>query len=130
MKGSLTVEAACVFPICFLVIGMVWLFGIFLYNQAVLKITGYECILQSLEDREQREEVFLDNLLRRAEESGKARTLAVEELNATVKITASKISLNYQCLQTLLSIPIEVSVVCERIHPEMTLRLARRTLGE
>ena len=37
MKGSLTVEAAFVFPFCFLVIGIVCLLGVFLYNQAVLK---------------------------------------------------------------------------------------------
>lgn len=130
MKGSLTVEAAFIFPFCFLVIGTVCLLGIFLYNHAVLKVTGYECILQTMEEREQGEEVLLENLLGRAEESAKARTLAVEELNATVRITASKVSLNYHCLQTVLNVPIEVSVVCERIYPEITLRLSRQTLGE
>lgn len=130
MKGSLTVEAAFVFPFCFLVIGIVCLLGVFLYNQTVLKMTGYECILQTMEEREQREEVLLENLLKRAEENGKARTLGIEELNATVRITASKVSLEYQCVQTLLKLPIEISVACDRVYPEISLRLMRRALRE
>ena len=130
MKGSLTVEAAFVFPFCFLVIGIVCLLGVFLYNQAVLKMTGYECILQTMEERELKEEVLLENLLQRAEENGKARTLGIEDLNATVRITASKVSLKYQCVQTLLNLPIEISVACDRIYPETSLRLMRRTLRE
>lgn len=130
MKGSLTVEAAFVFPFCFLVIGIVCLLGVFLYNQAVLKMTGYECILQTMEERELKEEVLLENLLQRAEENGKARTLGIEDLNATVRITASKVSLKYQCVQTLLNLPIEISVACDRVYPETSLRLMRRTLRE
>ena len=130
MKGSLTVEAAFVFPFCFLVIGIVCLLGVFLYNQTVLKMTGYECILQTMEEREQREEVLLENLLRRAEESAKARTLGVEDLNATVRITASKVSLKYQCVQTLLNLPIEISVACDRVYPEVSLRLMQKTIRE
>ena len=130
MKGSLTVEAAFVFPFCFLVIGIVCLLGVFLYNQAVLKMTGYECILQTMEERDLKEEVLLENLLQRAEENGKARTLGIEDLNATVRITASKVSLKYQCVQTLLNLPIEFSVACDRVYPETSLRLLRRTLRE
>ena len=130
MKGSLTVEAAFVFPFCFLVIGIVCLLGVFLYNQAVLKMTGYECILQTMEERDLKEEVLLENLLQRAEENGKARTLGIEDLNATVRITASKVSLKYQCVQTLLNLPIEISVACDRVYPETSLRLLRRTLRE
>lgn len=130
MKGSLTVEAAFVFPFCFLVIGIVCLLGVFLYNQAVLKMTGYECILQTMEERDLKEEVLLENLLQRAEENGKARTLGIEDLNATVRITASKVSLKYQCVQTLLNLPIEISVACDRVYPETSLRLMRRTLRE
>jgi len=130
MKGSLTVEAAFVFPFCFLVIGTVCMLGVFLYNQAVLKMTGYECILRTMEEREQGEEYFLENLLQRAEESGKARTLGVENLNAMVRITASKVSLKYQCVQTLLNLPIEISIVCDRVYPELSLRLMRETIGE
>ena len=130
MKGSLTVEAAFVFPFCFLVIGIVCLLGVFLYNQTVLKMTGYECILQTMEERELKEEVLLENLLQRAEENGKARTLGIEDLNATVRITASKVSLKYQCVQTLLNLPIEISVACDRVYPETSLRLMRRTLRE
>jgi len=130
MKGSLTVEAAFVFPFCFLVIGTVCMLGVFLYNQAVLKMTGYECILRTMEEREQGEEYFLENLLQRAEESGKARTLGVENLNAMVRITASKVSLKYQCVQTLLNLPIEISIVCDRVYPELSLRLMQETIGE
>jgi len=130
MKGSLTVEAAFVFPFCFLVIGTVCMLGVFLYNQAVLKMTGYECILRTMEEREQGEAYFLENLLQRAEESGKARTLGVENLNAMVRITASKVSLKYQCVQTLLNLPIEISIVCDRVYPELSLRLMRETIGE
>jgi len=130
MKGSLTVEAAFVFPFCFLVIGTVCMLGVFLYNQAVLKMTGYECILRTMEEREQGEEYFLENLLQRAEESGKARTLGIENLNAMVRITASKVSLKYQCVQTLLNLPIEISIVCDRVYPELSLRLMRETIGE
>jgi len=130
MKGSLTVEAAFVFPFCFLVIGTVCMLGVFLYNQAVLKMTGYECILRTMEEREQGEEYFLENLLQRAEESGKARTLGIENLNAMVRITASKVSLKYQCVQTLLNLPIEISIVCDRVYPELSLRLMQETIGE
>ena len=130
MKGSLTVEAAFVFPFCFLVIGTVCMLGVFLYNQAVLKMTGYECILRTMEEREQGEAYFLENLLQRAEESGKARTLGIENLNAMVRITASKVSLKYQCVQTLLNLPIEISIVCDRVYPELSLRLMQETIGE
>lgn len=130
MKGSLTVEAAFVFPFCFLVIGIVCLLGLFVYNKTVLKITGYECILQTMEEKEQGEEFLVETLLQRAEESGKARVLGVENLEATVRITVSKVSLNYQCVQTLLNLPINVSVVCERIYPELSLRLTRGMIGE
>ena len=125
MKGSLTVEAAFVFPFCFVVIGTICLLGIFLYNQAVLKMTGYECILLVMEEKEQAEEVFVENLLQKAEECGKARALAIKNLTVAVRVTASKISLNYQCTQTLLNLPLEVSVAYERSYPEISLRLMR-----
>ena len=60
MKGSLTVEAAFVFPFCFLIIGIIYALGIFLYNQSVLKLTGYECSVQTMEDRDQKEEILLE----------------------------------------------------------------------
>jgi hypothetical protein len=130
MKGSLTVEAAFVFPFCFLIIGIIYALGIFLYNQSVLKLTGYECIVQIMEDRDQKEEILLETLLQRAEETGKSRTLGIENLNAIVRITATKITLKYQCVQRILNLPMEVSVVCDRVYPEMSLRLMREIVGE
>jgi hypothetical protein len=130
MKGSLTVEAAFVFPFCFLIIGIIYALGIFLYNQSVLKLTGYECIVQTMEDRDQKEEILLETLLQRAEETGKSRTLGIENLNAIVRITATKITLKYQCVQRILNLPMEVSVVCDRVYPEMSLRLMREIVGE
>ena len=130
MKGSLTVEAAFVFPFCFLIIGIIYALGIFLYNQSVLKLTGYECIVQIMEDRDQKEEILLETLLQRAEETGKSRTLGIENLNAIVRITATKITLKYQCVQRILNLPMEVSVVCDRVYPEMPLRLMREIVGE
>lgn len=130
MKGSLTVEAAYVFPFCFVVIGVICLLGIFVYNQAVLKMTGYECILRTIEERDLGEDIFLENLLHCAEQTAKERTLGIENLNATVRITASKVYLKYECVQPLLNLPIEVSVVYERSYPEMTLRMKRGITGE
>jgi hypothetical protein len=130
MKGSLTVEAAFVFPFCFMIIGIIYALGIFLYNQSVLKLTGYECIVQIMEDRDQKEEILLETLLQRAEETGKSRTLGIENLNAIVRITATKITLKYQCVQRILNLPMEVSVVCDRVYPEMSLRLMREIVGE
>jgi hypothetical protein len=130
MKGSLTVEAAFVFPFCFLIIGIIYALGIFLYNQSVLKLTGYECIVQTMEDRDQKEEILLETLLQRAEETGKSRTLGIDDLNAIVRITATKITLKYQCVQRILNLPMEVSVVCDRVYPEMSLRLMREIVGE
>lgn len=130
MKGSLTVEAAFVFPFCFLIIGIIYALGIFLYNQSVLKLTGYECIVQTMEDRDQKEEILLETLLQRAEETGKSRTLGIADLNAIVRITATKVILKYQCVQRILNLPMEVSVVCDRVYPEMSLRLMREIVGE
>ena len=130
MKGSLTVEAAFVFPFCFLIIGIIYALGIFLYNQSVLKLTGYECIVQIMEDRDQKEEILLETLLQRAEETGKSRTLGIDDLNAIVRITATKITLKYQCVQRILNLPMEVTVIYNRIYPEMSLRLMREIVGE
>lgn len=130
MKGSLTVEAAFVFPFCFLIIGIIYALGIFLYNQSVLKLTGYECIVQTMEDRDQKEEILLETLLQRAEETGKSRTLGIDDLNAIVRITATKITLKYQCVQRILNLPMEVTVIYNRIYPEMSLRLMREIVGE
>ena len=130
MKGSLTVEAACIFPFCFLSIAIVCLLGIFQYNQAVLKMTGYECILQTMEERKLEEAEIQENLLRRAKQAGNERTLGIENLKASARITDSKISLSFECVQRPLKVPIEVTVVYEPAYPELTLRLTRGITGE
>ena len=52
MKGSVTIEAAWIFPFCFFVIAIVCCLGIYEYNQTVLKISGYECIVRTMEERD------------------------------------------------------------------------------
>lgn len=130
MKGSLTVEAAYIFPFCFLVLGIVCALGVFRYNQAVLKMTGYECILQTMEERNRPEETFRERLMEEAARSAGGRTLGVRDLEVQVRITASKISVSYRGIQTMLNLPLEVTSVCERTFPEMTLRLTQEKTGE
>ena len=130
MKGSLTVEAAFIMPLCFLIIMLVCCLGIFQYNQAVLKITGYECILRTMEERLQEEAVLKENLIRRAKECGEARVLGAKNLKVSVKMNAAKIVLTYSCEQSVLKKPIEVTINYERIYPELSLRLTRNTAGE
>ena len=98
MRASMTVEAALIFPFCFIVLMIVCYLGIFQYNQAVLKLTGYECILRTMEEREQETSFLIENILHRAKEYGEARTLGVKNLNVSVKLTATKISLTYSCV--------------------------------
>lgn len=130
MKGSLTVEAAYIFPFCFMVIGIICLLGIFTYNQAVLKMTGYECILQTMEERDMEEEIIRENILRRAKQAAHERTFGIKDLKASVRVTSSKISLSLECVQTMLKVPIKVTVIYERMYPELTLRLTRGIIGE
>ena len=49
MKGNLTSEAAYLFPYCFFILSLICYLGIFLYNQAVFELTGYECVLKKME---------------------------------------------------------------------------------
>ena len=44
-----------------------------MYNQSVLKMTGYECILRTMEERELQENLLKDNLIHRAKELGEGR---------------------------------------------------------
>ncbi len=130
MKASVTVEASLIVPMCFVIIMIICYLGIFQYNQSVLKLTGYECILRTMEEREQDLSLVKDNLLHRAKEYGEERTLAVKNLNVSVKMTATKISLTYSCVQLILESPIEITVNYERVYPELTLRMARDFAGE
>lgn len=126
MKGSLTVEASLVFPFCLMVIGIVCLLGVFLYDQVVLKITGYECILQTMEQEAISEEAFLGTLKKQAEITARNRTLMLADLQADVKISTSKITLSYQGKQKLWELPINTTIVYQKVFPELTLRLTRK----
>lgn len=129
MKGSLTVEAAYIFPFCFMVIGLVSILGLFLFNQAVLEMTAYECILHTIEERNLEEETFKEHLLKRAEQVGNERTFGVKGLQVSMKMTASKISLTYTGTQSVIGAPIEATAVYERTFPELTLKLKKGMAG-
>ena len=130
MKGSLTVEASLTFPFCFLVIVIVCCLGIFKYNQAVLKLTGYECVIHTMEQRSQSKQMLQETIKNRASQAAKERVLGVQNLETSVKVTLSKISVNYSGSQNLLRLPLKVSVVYERVYPEQTLRLLSGNVGE
>ncbi len=130
MKGSMTIEGAYVFPFGFIIIAIVCCLGIFRYNLAVLKMTGYECILSTAGELEEDNEFLEEELLKNAEVCADKRVLAVENLKTTVRVTASKIAVRYSGTQSLLNIPFEVSAVYERTFPEQTLRLTQKLTGE
>ena len=130
MKGSLTVEAAYIFPFCFFVLGLISYLGIFLYNQAVLEMTGYECILRTVEERELREDIFKERLQQRAKQTASDRTFGLEELQVGLKVTSSKIVINYTGTQSVICVPIKVDVIYERTSPELTLKLLKGIGGE
>lgn len=130
MKGSFTVEASLVFPFCFMVIGIVCFLGIFLYDQSVLKVTGYECIFETVKQEVLSDEQMTAHLQNLAEETGKNRVLAINDLKAQVKISATKIIVTYSGKQKLLNLPLEETIVYEKVFPELTLRLTRGKTGE
>lgn len=124
MKGSLTVEASFVIPLGFLFLGIVFYLGIYQYNQAVLQMTGYECILMNVDQLAESEYQFQESLIQQAETSAKARTLGIEEMETTVKVTPTRVFLSYRCRQRMiLETDLEVVVSYERIYPELTFRL-------
>lgn len=123
MKGSLTLEAAYMVPFCILIIGIICYLGIFEYNRAVLKLTGYECILRTMEERTESDMIFWENLLKRADQEAALRTLGISDLDVEAKITASQIVLRFHGVQTFFRTPIQVSVSYERIYPEFMLRI-------
>ena len=125
MKGSVTIEAAWLFPFCFLVIAIVCCLGIYKYNEVVLKISGYECMVRTMEERNLDEGLFRENLKRRILETGAERTLGVQDLQASITMTTNKILVNVQGVQRLLNLPLEVQVFYERVYPERTLQLLR-----
>lgn len=128
MKGNVTVEASYVFPFSFLMIGIVCFLGIFLYNQTVLKLTAYECILQTIQEGQ--EELTVLDWEKICVQQGQQRTLGLKDLQASVKTTVSKITVSYTATQSFLQIPLQVTSVYEKTFPEVMLRLTKGNIGE
>lgn len=128
MKASMTVEASYIFPISFLILAIVCFLGIFQYDQAVLKMTGYECILRSLA---QDEEDSLENTLyQRAQSAAAERVLALRSLQTEVQVTKNRVSVAYQGVLGMVEIPVKVTISYERTDPERTLWRTRIITGE
>lgn len=123
MKGSLTVEASYIVPICFLTVMLICYLGIFKYNQAVLKITGYECLLQVMGNSDMEEEEQKELLLKKTKEMAQERVLSMESIDVSVKMTATKVWIYFEGMQVLPHMQMEVSVFYERSFPELTLRM-------
>lgn len=128
MKAGMTVEASYIFPMSFLILAVVCFLGIFQYDQAVLKMTGYECILRSLE---QDEEASMESTLRRRAQSlAEERVLALHALQTEVKVTKNRVSVDYQGVLGVIEIPVKITVSYERTDPEQTLWRTRMITGE
>ena len=123
MKGNVTIEASYIFPFSFFVIGLVCYLGIFLYNESVLRLAAYECILQTI--CEDTKGILEEKLEKAAIECGNSRALAIEHLQVQVKSTVSKITVRYTATQSVLKIPIQVTAVYEKTFPESALRLTK-----
>lgn len=123
MKGSLTVEAAFVFPFCFAVIGVICYLGVFGYNQAVLKLTAYECILQSLENRELDDKSFERELTELLQRKAEGRMLTLENIQTSVKVTGFYITAEFRAVQKMIfSQPVQAEVTYRKTYPEKVLR--------
>lgn len=129
MRGSMAVEASYVFSLCFLIIGAVCILGIYAYNCSVLKMTGYECILKTREERELGQSAMYENLLLRAKEHGNERTFGVLNLDTSLKMSSTTISLTYEGVQSILHLPLKITSTFECTDPEKTLRIAREFKG-
>ena len=53
----------------------------------------------------------------------------MKELQVSMKMTASKISLTYTGTQSVIGAPIEATAVYERTFPELTLKLKKGMAG-
>ena len=67
--------------------------------------------------------------MKKAEQMARERILGIKELEVTVKMTVSKITVNYQGRQRMFRIPFKVMAVYERTYPELTLRLLSGKTG-
>ena len=125
MKGSMTVEAALVFPFCFFVLAIIGCLGVYKYNQSVLKLSGYECVVRTMEERNLEEQIFKENFSRRMLDAAQNRTLGMKDFEISIKISATKILVKIKGVQKLLNLPVEAEVVYQRVHPERALQLLR-----
>ena len=128
MKGNITIEASYIFPFCFLLIGIVCYLGVSLYNRSVLKLTAYECVLQTVQEYD--DESSEAYLMKIAEEYGKQRAFSIKELQVRVRMTVSKITVTYTASQSAFEIPIQVTAIYEKTFPETMLRLTKEKTGE
>jgi hypothetical protein len=125
MKGSMTVEAALVFPFCFFVLAIIGCLGVYKYNQSVLKLSGYECVVRTMEERNLEEQIFKENFSRRMLDAAQNRTLGMKDFEISIKISATKLLVKIKGVQKLLNLPVEAEVVYQRVHPERALQLLR-----
>ena len=125
MKGSMTVEAALVFPFCFFVLAIIGCLGVYKYNQSVLKLSGYECVVRTMEERNLEEQIFKENFSRRMLDAAQNRTLGMKDFVISFKISATKLLVKIKGVQKLLNLPVEAEVVYQRVHPERALQLLR-----
>ena len=125
MKGSMTVEAALVFPFCFFVLAIIGCLGVYKYNQSVLKLSGYECVVRTMEERNLEEQIFKENFSRRMLDAAQNRTLGMKDFEISIKISATKLLVKIKGVQKLLNLPVEAEVVYQRVHPERALHLLR-----
>ena len=130
MKGSLTVEASYIIPFCMMLILIFCQLGIYQYNCEVFRITGYECILKTMEDEGESKELIGEELQKRTLEIVSERMIGVDNLRVMVKVTATKISMTLEGVQRILNSPLKVVTTYERCDPETTLRIARGVMGE
>ena len=125
MKGSMTVEAALVFPFCFFVLAIIGCLSVYKYNQSVLKLSGYECVVRTMEERNLEEQIFKENFSRRMLDAAQNRTLGMKDFEISIKISATKLLVKIKGVQKLLNLPVEAEVVYQRVHPERALQLLR-----
>ena len=125
MKGTMTVEAALVFPFCFFVLAIIGCLGVYKYNQSVLKLSGYECVVRTMEERNLEEQIFKENFSRRMLDAAQNRTLGMKDFEISIKISATKLLVKIKGVQKLLNLPVEAEVVYQRVHPERALQLLR-----
>lgn len=131
MKGNVTVEAAFIFPFCFALIGTICYLGIYCYHLAMLKLTAYECISQSLEQRNLNDQNLERELAKLLEKKAAERALTLEDIEVSVKVTKFYITAEFFAVQKIIfSQPVQAGVTYKRTYPEKTLRAAAAGRGK